>query len=154
MVSVSRITIQLLCLLSYIWVSTGIANAMQFHEAREHEPTARFIVDDNNHRLFVHHLGYRDHHDPKAQSTQAIHDDHVIKLAVAHPDFSPLFNHVHLAKDPSAADVLLAYLPPAVFSYTAFAQKTLVAQQPPPTTSPPISRNSSIAIVQLTQLRI
>ncbi len=154
MASVSRIIVQLLCLLSYIWVSTGAANAMQFHEAKTLEPNALIIVDDDSHRLIVHHRGYRDSHEPTASDTQRIHSDHVIKLRCAHPEFSALTSHVELAKVKIAADVLLTYLPPPVFNYTSLAQKMLVAQQPPPIASPPSSRNSSIAIVQLTQLRI
>ncbi len=150
----SRIIIQLLCLLSYIWVSTGVANAMQLYQASVQEPTAQIIVDDDRHRLILHHQGYRDSHEPKANGAPHIHSDHVIKLSCAHPEFSALASHVKLAKVKIATDVLVAYLPPPVFSYTAFAQKTLVAQQPPPANSPPLSRNSSIAIVQLTQLRI
>jgi len=154
MASLSRILIQLLCLFSYIWISTGIANAMQFYQASVQEPTSRIIVDDDSHRLILHHQGYRDSHEPKASGSQHIHSDHVIKLSCAHPEFSALTSHVELAKVKIATQVLLAYLPPPVFSYTALAQKTLVAQQPPPANASPFSRNSSIAIVQLTQLRI
>lgn len=154
MAPVSRIVIQMLCLLSYLWVSTGIANAMQVQHASAAEPTARIIVDETRHSLIVHHLGHRDQHEPKASETTANHSDHVVKLSCAHPDFSALSSHITLAKDTVAADVLLAYLPPPVSSYTLLAQTMLVAQQPPPATAPPSSRNASIAIVQLTQLRI
>ena len=154
MASPSRLIIQLLCLLSYIWVSTGLANAMQFHEASVKEPTAQIIVDDDSHRLILHHHGYRDSHEPNASDTQRVHSDHVYKLSCVHPEFSALTSHVELAKVKIVADVLLVYLPPPVFNYSSLAQKMLVAQQPPPAASPPSSSNSAIAIVQLTQLRI
>ena len=154
MAPVSRIIVQLLCLLSYLWVSSGVANVLQVQLASAQEPTARIIVDENSHSLIVHHQGHRDQHEPQAADTLQTHSDHVIKLACTHPDFSGFSSHISLAKT-ATADVLLAYLPPPVFDYTTLAQTMLVAQQPPPfAIASPTSRNSSIAIVQLTRLRI
>ena len=153
MTSAPRVVVQLLCLLSYLWVSTGVASLLQVHWASTQQPNARIIVDESTHSLIVHYQGHRDQHEPKADSTLTTDDDHVVKMACVHPDFSALSSHIALAKT-AAVDVLFAYLPPPVVSHTALAQVMLVAQQPPPALSPPISRNSSIAIVQLTRLRI
>ncbi len=149
----SRIVVQMLCLLSYLWVSTGVANVLQVHRASVQEPSARIIVDESSHSLIVHHPGYRDQHDPKGADHVQTHSDHVVKLACDHANFAALTAHVSLAKA-LASDVLVTYLPPPVVNYSLLAQTMLVAQQPPPAASPPISRNSSIAIVQLTRLRI
>jgi hypothetical protein len=154
MMYASRIVVQMLCLLSYMWASTCIANVLQMHQFSQQEPNTELIVDQINDSLIVHHHGYRDQHEPQAKLDQKADSDHVVKLACEHPDLSAFFTKASLAKA-LIVDVLLAYLPPPVFSYTATAKTLLLAQQPPPQSAPPpISRNSSIAIVQLTRLRI
>lgn len=157
----SRIVVQLLCLLSYLWASTCVANVslcvtnvLQVHQLQLQEPKAKIILDGINESLIVHHQGYKDQHEPLAKSNKQVDSDHVVKLACVSPNlFVPSskvsLDQVHIV------DVLLTYLPPSVFSFTSIAQTLLLGQQPPPqAASPPISRNSSIAIVQLTRLRI
>ncbi len=149
----ARMVVQMLCLFSYLWASSCVANVLQMHQASLEQHT-QIIVDNERHALIVHHQGHRDLHEPEANGTQSTDGDHIIKLACIHPDLSLLAAKV--AFDHAVADaVLLGYLPPPVFSYPAAAKTLLLAQQPPPAVAPPpISRNSSIAIVQLTNLRI
>ena len=154
MMYASRMIVQMLCLLSYLWASTCIANVLQMHQFSVQEPSAEIIVDEVKGSLIVHHHGYRDQHEPQAKLDLKADSDHVVKLACEHSDLSAFVTKVSLAKA-LTIDVLPAYLPPPVFSYTATAKTLLLAQQPPPQSAPPpISRNSSIAIVQLTRLRI
>jgi len=154
MTKASRIVIQTLCLLSYLWASSCIANVLQMHQFNQQEPRTELIVDEDNGSLTVHHFGHRDQHEPQAQLSKTADSDHVVKLACFHHDLSAFFTKVSLAKA-LTSDVLIVYLPPPVFSYNATARMLLLAQQPPPQSVPaPISRNSSVAIVQLTRLRI
>lgn len=154
MTKASRIVIQTLCLLSYLWASTCIANVLQMHQFNQQEPRTELIVDEDNGSLTVHHFGHRDQHEPQAQLSKTADSDHVVKLACFHHDLSAFVNQVSQAKV-LVSDVLLAYLPSPTLNYTATAKTLLLAQQPPPSPVPaPISRNSSVSIVQLTRLHI
>jgi hypothetical protein len=156
MMTAPRTLVQMLCLLSYLWASSCLANVLQLQQVGL-EQHIQIIVDQNSEALIVHHQGHRDQHEPQALGIHSDGDgdhDQVIKLACVHPDLAALstkaaFDHA------LAADVLLGYLPSVSVSYTFLAKNLLLAQgPPPPTVSPPASRNSSIAIIQLTQLRI
>ncbi len=151
-----RMIVQMLCLLSYLWASSCLANVLQLHQVSRVAHT-QIIVDDDRHALIVHHQGHRDQHEPHAQGQHSLGDsdsDQVIQQACVHSDLAVLASKVAFAQA-LASDVLLAYLPPPVFSHAMAAQTQLLAQQPPPQTAPPpLSRNSTIAIVQLTNLRI
>ena len=152
--SASRIVVQMLCLLSYLWASTCIANVLQMRQFSQQEPHSELIVDQINDALIVHHYGHRDQHEPQAKLNQNVDSDHVVKLACDHPNLYAFGTKASLAKS-LIVDVLLTYIPPPVVSYAANAKNLLLAQQPPPQSAPPpISRNSSIAILQLTRLRI
>ena len=156
MMTASRTLVQMLCLLSYLWASSSLSNVLQLQQASL-EPHTQIILDTTQQALIVHHQGHRDQHEPEAQGIHSDGDgdhDHVIKLAYVHPDLAALSAKISF-KQAQASDVLLGALPPSVFSYTSLARTLLQAQGPPPqTASPPTSRNSSIAIIQLTQLRI
>lgn len=156
-----RIVVQGLCLLSYLWASTCVANVstcvtnvQQVHQLQLQEPKAEIILDEMNESLIIHHKGHKDQHEPLGKSNAQDDSDHVIKLACVSPNLFVPSSKASLAQV-HMVDVLLTYLPPPVFNYTATAKTLLLAQQPPPQSAPPpISRNSSIAIVQLTRLRI
>ena len=153
MMYASRMVVQMLCLLSYLWASTCVTNVLQVHQLQLQEPKAEIIVDELNESLIIHHQGYKDQHEPLAKSNKQVDSDHVVKLACVSPNlFVPSskisFAQVHVV------DAFLTYFPPPVFNFTARAKALLLAQPPPQTVHPPISRNSSIAIVQLTRLRI
>ena len=154
MVAVSRLVVQLLCLLSYLWTSTCLGNVLLVNQLIQQDSYPQIIVmDAANDSLIVHHKGHRDQHEPQAQdnrqaSNEHEHGDHVVKIVCVDHQPSGLTAKPQLNKI-QVADVLLAYLPPPVVSYTATAKTLLLAQQPPP-----LSRNSSLAIVQLTRLRI
>ncbi len=154
MMYASRMVVQMLCLLSYLWASTCIANVVQMRQFNQQEPSSELIVDQINSSLIVHHQGHRDQHEPKAKLNQKADSDHVVKLACIHSDLSAFLSKASLVKA-QTVDVFLAYSPPPLFNYMAIAKILLLAQQPPPQSEPPpLSRNSSIAIVQLTRLRI
>lgn len=154
MVAVSRLVVQLLCLLSYLWTSTCLGNVLLVNQLIQQDPYPNIImIDEASDLLTVHHKGHRDQHEPQAQdkrqaSSEHEHSDHVVKIVCVDHQPSGLTAKPPLNKI-QVADVLLAYLPPPVVSYTATAKNLLLAQQPPP-----LSRNSSLAIVQLTRLRI
>ena len=156
-----RMVVQMLCLLSYLWASTCVANVstcvtnvLQVHQLQLQEPRAEIILDEINDSLIIHHLGHKDQHEPLAKSISQADGDHVVKLACVSPNLFVPSSKVSLAQV-HMVDVLLTYLPPPVFSFTSIARTLLLGQQPPPQAEPPpISRNSSIAIVQLTRLRI
>ena len=153
MVSVSRLVVQMLCLLSYLWTSTCLGNVLLIHQLIQQDPYPNIImIDEARDILTVHHKGYRDQHEPQAQDERQAksehkHGDHVVKIVCVDHQPSGLTAKPPLHKI-QIADVLWAYLPPPVVSYT-FSAKTLLLAQPPP-----VSRNSSVAIVQLTRLRI
>jgi len=161
MMYASRMVVQMLCLLSYLWASTCVANlttcvtnVLQVHQLQLQEPKAEIIVDELNESLIIHHQGYKDQHEPLAKSNKQVDSDHVVKLACVSPNLFVPSSKTSLAQV-HVVDVLLTYLPPPVFTFTASAKTLLLAQQPPPQAAPPpISRNSSVAIVQLTRLRI
>ncbi|TQC96293.1 hypothetical protein FK216_12570 [Moraxellaceae bacterium AER2_44_116] len=150
----SRLVVQLLCLLSYLWTSTCLGNALLVNQLIQQDPHPQIIVmDAANDSLIVHHKGHRDQHEPQAQdnrqaSNEHEHSDHVVKLVCVDHDQTWLAAKPPLNKV-QVADTLWAYLPPPVVTYTTTAKTLLLAQQPPP-----LSRNSSLAIVQLTRLRI
>ncbi len=161
MMYASRMVVQMLCLLSYLWASTCVANlttcvtnVLQVHQLQLQEPKAEIIVDEMNESLIVHYKGHKDQHEPFAKSNTKGDSDHVVKLACVSPNLFVPSSKISLAQV-HVVDVLLTYLPPPVFNFTASAKTLLLAQQPPPLAAPPpISRNSSVAIVQLTRLRI
>lgn len=152
MILVPKIVVQMLCLLSYLWVSTCLGDVLWVNHFPVHEPQSLIIFDEVNDSLIVHHKGHRDQHEPQAQENLKVSSDHVIKLIYLHEDLSSLTakpSH-HKVQD---TEILFQYLQPPTVSYTTLAKTLLLAQQPPPT-PPPISRNSSVAIAQLTRLRI
>jgi hypothetical protein len=64
MILVSRMVVQMLCLLSYLWASTCVANVstcvtnvLQVHQLQLQEPRAEIILDEINDSLIIHHLG-------------------------------------------------------------------------------------------------
>lgn len=152
MISVSKIVVQMLCLLSYLWASTCLGDVLWVHHFSLQEPQSQIIFNEVNDSLIVHHKGHRDQHEPQAPDNLKVSSDHVIKLICLHEDLSSLTAKPSHSKVQDI-EILFEYLPPPTVSYTTLAQTLLVAQQPPPT-PPPISRNSSVAIVQLTRLRI
>ena len=154
MVAVSRLVVQLLCLLSYLWTSTCLGNVLLVNQLIQQDPYPNIImIDEASDLLTVHHKGHRDQHEPQAKDERQAgseheHGDHVVKIVCVDHQPSGLTAKPPLNKT-QVADVLFAYLPPPVVSYTTTAKNLLLAQQPPP-----LSRNSSLAIVQLTRLRI
>lgn len=154
MVAVSRLVVQLLCLLSYLWTSTCLGNVLLINQLVQQDPYPNIImIDEASDLLTVHHKGHRDQHEPQAKDERQAgseheHGDHVVKIVCVDHQPSGLTAKPPLNKT-QFADVLLAYLPPPVVSYTTTAKNLLLAQQPPP-----LSRNSSLAIIQLTRLRI
>lgn len=151
MILVSKIVVQMLCLLSYLWVSTCLGDVLWVRHFSLQEPHSQIIYDEDNDSLIVHHKGHRDQHEPQVQQNLKVSSDHVIKLVCLHEDLSSLTAKPSHSKVQDI-EILFNYLQPPVVSYTTLVQTLLLAQPPP--TPPPISRNSSVAIAQLTRLRI
>lgn len=151
---VSRIVVQMICLFSYFWVSTCLGDVLWVNHFAVHEPQSQIIYDEDKDLLIVHHKGYRDQHEPQAEGDINVSSDHIVKMICIHQELTSLTTQpTHIGFE--STKILLGYIPPPVYSFTTHAQTLLLAQQPPPQpVPPPISRNSSVAIVQLTRLRI
>ena len=150
----SRIVVQMICLLSYFWVSTCLGDVLWVNHFAEHEPQSQIIYDEDKDLLIVHHKGYRDQHEPQAEEDINVSSDHIVKMICIHQELTSLTAQPTHTKI-QYTKILLGYIPPPVYSFTAHAQTLLLAQQPPPKSEPPpINRNSSVATVQLARLRI
>ena len=69
MVAVSRLVVQLLCLLSYLWTSTCLGNVLLINQLVQQDPYPNIImIDEASDLLTVHHKGHRDQHEPQAQN--------------------------------------------------------------------------------------
>lgn len=137
----------------------GIAEAVQINAVFSHQGRSSLIVDaTQNDRLVVHHIGHRDVHEPDAidgvqsenvtaQGTGHAHADHVIKLTCSQ-EFSGL-----VSTDARTAGIH----PPmvaAIASVNSFAGLTAAPRWQPRSAIVLPIRNSSLASVKLTQLRI
>ena len=148
--------VHLLCLFAYLWASTGVAETLLVHTTiAEHAGTAIVFEPTADNEVLIHHVGHRDAHEPDAidhedegyQSLTAHsekHSDHVLKLHGADQSVALAAADFKLSKIPAHA--IVSVLP--TLHYSALTPILLNAAQPPPT------RNSRIAFVQLSQLRI
>jgi hypothetical protein len=154
MTQLPRMIVHMLCLFSYLWASTCIANVLQIRQFNQQEHHTEIILDDMNGSFIIHHLEARGKHRLSVLDSPNANGDHVVKVACFHSDLSAFVNNVKLAKA-QTIDVLLAYTPPPVVCYTATAKTLVLAAQPPPQPTPqPVTRNSSYCLVQLARLRI
>ena len=86
MVAVSRLVVQLLCLLSYLWTSTCLGNVLLINQLVQQDPYPNIImIDEASDLLTVHHKGHRDQHEPQAKDERQAgseheHGDHVVKI--------------------------------------------------------------------------
>ncbi len=144
------------CLLAYLWSATGMANMALVTALLDNHPSAPVVVmTGQQDEVIIHHLGHRDVHEPtvvdtqddaglRAGDTRHLHSDHVLKLDADLGGNGPVSKHSKLF-DPLPAK-LLGMAPRLIFT-NALAVRDFF-----PTRSP--IRNSAVAVVQLTRLRI
>jgi len=148
-----RFYVHLLCLVAYAWVATCAGETLLVYQYSQNDSHARTtLVAGQGQSWVFHHVGQRDQHEPNAQDARSAideqaHGDHVVKRSSAEATTLRAVAPIQLAKVPG---VLLVAPPPAVPFNTVAAPISvpLLAAPPPPT------RNSSLAIVKLTRLRI
>jgi hypothetical protein len=149
-----RFYVHLLCLVVYAWAVTCVGQTLLVDQHSQDDSHVRTtLVAGQDQSWAFHHVGHRDQHEPKVQDTQSAideqaHGDHVVKRnSGAEITTLGIVEPIRLVKVP---EDLLAAPPPSVLFNTVAAPipGPSLAEPAPPT------RNSSLAIVKLTRLRI
>jgi len=148
-----RFYVHLLCLVAYTWAATCVGETLLVYQYSQDDSHARTtLVAGQDQSWVFHHVGHRDQHEPKAQDTRSVideqaHGDHVVKHSGAEITTLGVVDPIRLVKVPE--DPLAAPPPSVLFSTVATPiPGPLLAEPAPPT------RNSALAIVKLTRLRI
>lgn len=146
-----RFYVHLLCLVAYAWVATCAGETLLVYQYSQDDSHARTtLVAGQDQSWVFHHVGHRDQHESKAQDARSaideqVHGDHVVKQSGAEAATLRAVEPIQLVKVPGG---LLAAPPPSV------PFNTVAAPIPAPLLPAPPTRNSSLAIVKLTRLRI
>ena len=145
------------CLMAYLWTATGLSQATFVSALIDTHPRASVIIEAApDGELLLHHIGHRDAHEPNAIDHEhpatagmaeccGSHADHVVKLDGEAQRGAPS------AKDSKSPPSL----PASLFAAKAFADSLTPPRLPSPDATAQIaSRNTSLAFVKLTQLRL
>lgn len=147
------------CLLTYLWSATGLISIATVSAiTNDHTSGQVVVIAGQDDEVIVHHVGHRDIHDPTANDANDAndttgqmardadhgHSDHVLKLD-SESDGNGSFPTAHKFTN-LLAGKLLCVAPHVMISATVVALDFLPAHI--------TVRNSSIAIVQMTRLRI
>ncbi len=144
------------CLLAYLWSATGMGNVALIAALVSNHLTAPVVVvTGQDDEVIVHHVGHRDVHEPTAVDTQDNsgrlageahheHSDHVLKLASDTYGKGPAFKDDTLSSVLSAK--LLGVAPRPAVSIASASRDFFPARS--------AVRNSTVAFVQITRLRI
>lgn len=152
-----RFFVHLLCLFAYGWSATSLGTTLLMQRYNADATHVRVAPSGDGTQAWIfHHAGHRDQHEPQARdaagsSGEPQHRDHVVKLAgpdvigaIGAADIRP----IKFTPSDNAPAALPAALPLSSIAPAANAF-TLPYAGPPPST-----RNSSLALVRLTRLRI
>lgn len=153
---IHRTRVYWLCLLAYLWSATGMSNvALMTALVDNHLSVPVVVITGPDDQVIVHHVGHRDVHEPTVVDTHEdaghlvgdtshAHSDHVLKL-----DSDPGGNG-SVSKDHMLSNLLPAKLlgiaPRPTVTVSVACRDFFPARS--------AVRNSTIAIVQTTRLRI
>lgn len=144
------------CLLAYLWSATGLSSfAILASITDDHAAGEVVVMPGQDDEVIFHHVGHRDKHEPMvidahdatgqlASAVDHSHSDHVLKLD-QEADGNGSFPTAHKFTNLFAAK-LLGLAPLVMITATLAAPDFLPAHT--------TVRNSSVAIVKMTRLRI
>lgn len=148
-----RFYIHLLCLVTFTWAATCVGETLivyQYAQDDSHSQTT--LVEGTDQSWVFHHIGHQDQHETATQDEECanegqMHEDHIVKHGCVNGIVAKVVEPSLPAKAPA---MLLAEPPQSTPLHTVatLIPASWVADLAPAT------RNSSLAIVKLTRMRI